>query len=128
MTRGAQLLSARPRRETLLLLQTRIPDHVVVQALVRGDPAPVAAAEIEYRRTLAYPPFGALAELAGADDALAATIDALRAGATQVFGPTDGRALVHAVDWDALAEALGRCLPVGRAIGRVRVVVDPARV
>ena len=128
LTRGAQLLAGRPRTETLLLVQTRIPDHVVVRALARGEPAAVAETEIDYRRTLAYPPFGALAELAGADDALAATIDALRAGATQVFGPTDGRALVHAVDWDALAEALGRCLPVGRAIGRVRAVVDPARV
>jgi primosomal protein N' (replication factor Y) len=132
LTRGAQLLSGRPRRESLLLLQTRIPDHVVVQAMVRGDPSPVAAAEIEYRRTLAYPPFGALAELAGADDALSATIDALRApdelAAVQVFGPADGRALVHAPDWGALAAALAGALPVGRAIGRVRAVVDPPRV
>ncbi|MDQ1461635.1 MAG: hypothetical protein QOI08_3119 [Actinomycetota bacterium] len=134
LTRGAQLLSARPRRETLLLLQTRIPDHVVVQSLVRGDPALVADAEIEYRRTLGYPPFGALAELAGADDAVAATVDALRApdhltmGEVQVFGPTDGRALVNAPDWEVLADALTRSLPVGRAVGRVRAVVDPPRV
>jgi primosomal protein N' (replication factor Y) len=139
LTRGAQLLSARPRRETLLLVQTRIPDHVVVQSLVRGDPASVAASEIEYRRTLAYPPFGALAELAGADDALAVTVDALRnpdqlsveaarPSAVQVFGPTDGRALVNAPDWDALASALARSLPAGRAVGRVRAVVDPPRV
>jgi primosomal protein N' (replication factor Y) (superfamily II helicase) len=128
LTRGAQLLSGRPRRETLLLVQTRIPDHVVVQALVRGEPAAVAEAEVEYRRTLAYPPFGALAELAGTDDALAAAIDALRALDVQVFGPTDGRALVHAPDWDALANALARGLPAGRAIGRVRAVVDPPRV
>jgi len=128
LTRGAQLLSGRPRRETLLLVQTRIPDHVVVQALVRGEPALVAGAEVEYRRTLAYPPFGALAELAGADDALAATIDALRVVDVQVFGPTDGRALVHAPDWDALAGALAHGLRAGRAIGRVRAVVDPPRV
>jgi primosomal protein N' (replication factor Y) (superfamily II helicase) len=133
LTRGAQLLSGRPRHETLLLVQTRIPDHVVVQALVRGEPAAVAESEIEYRRTLAYPPFGALAELAGADDALAVTVDALRAldvqaTGVQVFGPADGRALVHAPGWDALANALARALPPGRAIGRVRAVVDPPRV
>jgi primosomal protein N' (replication factor Y) len=133
LTRGAQLLSGRPRRETLLLLQTRIADHVVVQALLRGDPAPVVEAEIEYRRTLAYPPFGALAELAGADDALDAAVDVLReldvqASAVQVFGPADGRALVHAPDWDVLAEALARAVPAGRAIGRLRAVVDPPRV
>jgi primosomal protein N' (replication factor Y) len=133
VTRGAQLLSGRPRQESMLLVQTRIPDHVVVQALVRGEPAVVTESEIEYRRTLAYPPFGALAELAGADDALIATIDALRAldvqaNGVQVFGPSDGRALVHAPDWDALAAALARTLPAGRAIGRVRAAVDPARV
>jgi primosomal protein N' (replication factor Y) len=133
LTRGAQLLSARPRRESLLLLQTRIPDHVVVQSLVRGEPATVAEAEIDYRRMLAYPPFGALAELAGADDALTRTVEALRTGdvltqSVQVFGPTDGRALVNAPGWDALAAALGRALPAGRAVGRVRAVVDPPRV
>ena len=133
LTRGAQLLSGRPRAETLLLLQTRMPDHVVVESVARGLPALVAEAEIEYRRTLAYPPFGALAELAGEADALAHTVDALRtpdlqASGVQVFGPNDDRALVHAPDWDALARALARGLPVGRAIGRVRAVVDPPRV
>lgn len=138
LTRGAQLLAGRPRAQTRLLVQTRIPDHVVVQAMVRGDPAVVAESEIDYRRTLAYPPFGALAELSGADDALAATVDALRDSAlrqgallqapVQVFGPTDGHALVNAADWDALADALGASLPVGRALGRVRAVVDPPRV
>jgi primosomal protein N' (replication factor Y) len=133
LTRGAQLLAGRPRHETLLLLQTRIPDHVVVQAMVRGEPAAVAEAEIDYRRTLAYPPFGALAELAGAAEPLTTTIEALRAldlqaDGVQVFGPADDRALVNAPDWDVLARALARCLPVGRAIGRVRAVVDPPRV
>ena len=118
----------------MLLVQTRIPDHVVVQALVRGEPAVVTESEIEYRRTLAYPPFGALAELAGTDDALIATIDALlqandvQANGVQVFGPSDGRALVHGPGWDALAAALARGLPAGRAIGRVRAVVDPPRI
>ncbi|MDP9332235.1 MAG: hypothetical protein M3Q30_02820 [Actinomycetota bacterium] len=133
LTRGAQLLSGRARQKAMLLVQTRIPDHVVVKALVRGEPATVAESEIEYRRTLAYPPFGALAELAGADDALTATIDALRAldvqaNGVQVFGPSDGRALVHGPDWDALAAALAQGLPAGRAIGRVRAVVDPPRI
>jgi primosomal protein N' (replication factor Y) len=130
LTRGAQLLAGRTRRESLLLVQTRIPDHVVVRAMVHGDPAPVAAAEIEYRRTLAYPPFGALAELAASDEALNATIEVLRANSpdVQVFGPADGRALVHASGWGELASALAVSLPAGRAISRVRAVVDPPRV
>ena len=48
---------------------------------------------------MAYPPFGALAELTGEEVALHATADELRAldaqaTGVQVFGPTDGKALV----------------------------------
>jgi primosomal protein N' (replication factor Y) len=133
LTRGAQLLAGRGRNASLLLVQTRIPDHVAVRALARGEPQLVADAEIDYRRTLAYPPFGALAELAGAAAPLTAAAEALRsldvqATGVQVFGPVDDRALVHAPGWDELAAALARALPAGRAVGRVRAVVDPARV
>jgi primosomal protein N' (replication factor Y) len=133
VTRGAQLLASRPRAETLLLLQTRVPDHVVVQAIARAEPHRIVDVELDYRRTLGYPPFGALAELSGDDDPLAATIDALRAldvqsTGVQVFGPDDRRALVTAPTWDALADALDAALPVGRALGRVRAGVDPPRI
>jgi primosomal protein N' (replication factor Y) len=133
VTRGAQALAARPRDETMLLMQTRMPDHVVVQSVANATPDDVIAAEHEYRETLGYPPFGALAELSGDGEALDATLEALHAldiAATgiQVFGPHEERALVHAPDWEPLANALHRCLPVGRALGRVRAVVDPARV
>ena len=128
VTRGAQLLAARPRTDARLLLQTRMPEHVVVRALLHADPELVASAEREYRATLGYPPFGALAELSGSGDGLAAAADAARVLGVQVFGPADGRALVHAADWDRLADALAPVLAAGRALGRVRVVVDPARV
>jgi primosomal protein N' (replication factor Y) len=123
------LLASRPRSETLLVLQTRVPDHVVVRAVELADPARVADSEREYRHTLGYPPFGALAEMRGEDAPLAATIDALASFAdVQVFGPDENTALVHAPEWDALADALGEALPVGRALGRVRAAVDPPRV
>jgi primosomal protein N' (replication factor Y) len=133
VTRGAQLLASRPRAETLVLLQTRVPDHAVVQSVVHADPQRIVDVEREYRRTLGYPPFGALAELSGGEDPLAATTDALRAldvqsAGAQVFGPHDGRALVTAPTWDALAEALARALSAGRALGRVRAAVDPPRI
>jgi len=133
VTRGAQVLAARPRDETMLLMQTRMPDHVVVQAVANATPDDVIAAEHEYREVLGYPPFGALAELSGDGEALDATLEALHAldiaaAGVQVFGPHDDRALVHAPDWEVLARALQQCLPAGRAIGRVRAVVDPARV
>jgi primosomal protein N' (replication factor Y) len=133
VTRGAQLLAARPRSETLLLVQTRIPNHIVVQALGAGDPARVTASEAEYRQTLGYPPFGALAELQGEPPPLDRAVDELRgldvvATGVQVFGPHDGRALVSAPDADGLADALARALPPARALGRLRAVVDPPRV
>jgi primosomal protein N' (replication factor Y) len=128
LTRGAQLLAARPRAETLLLLQTRVPDHVVVEALVQGDPTRVVAAERDYRTVLAYPPFGALAELSGDETALTVAADALRSLTVTVFGPAEGRALVHAPDWPALADALGPAVARGRTHGRLRAAVDPPRV
>ena len=133
LTRGAQLLAARPRAETMLLVQTRVPDHVVVRALVEGDPSLVTGAELEYRTMLAYPPFGALAELTGEDKPLITAADALRALDVQstgvvAFGPADGRLLVNAPTWAVLADALARAVPAGRAHGRLRAAVDPPRV
>jgi len=128
VTRGAQLLAGRSRSETLLLLQTRIPDHVVVRAVAEGDPALVAAAEAETRRILGYPPFGALAELQGDDEPIAVAVAAASGLGLRVFGPDGGRALVHAADWEALGDALGPAVAAGRAVGRVRAAVDPPRV
>ncbi len=82
---------------------------------------------------MGYPPFGALAELTGDDAALTVAVDAFRSPAgpgtgAQVFGPTDGRALVVAPDDAALADALASAVPGARAHGRLRAHVDPPRV
>jgi primosomal protein N' (replication factor Y) (superfamily II helicase) len=128
-TRGAQLLAGRPREQTRLVVQTRQPDHEVVRALVTGRPALVADAELSRRRALGFPPFGALAELTGDDEAVNAAANALRGfDSIQVMGPTDGRALVVAPNPDALADALAVGHAAGRSIGRVRAAVDPPRV
>jgi primosomal protein N' (replication factor Y) len=128
-TRGAQLLVGRPREETRLVVQTRQPDHEVVRALATGRPALVAEAELERRRALGFPPFGALAELTGDDAAVNAAAATLAAIASiQMLGPTDGHALVVAPNADALADALASGHAAGRAIGRMRTAVDPPRV
>lgn len=131
VTRGAQLLSGRPRAETQLLLQTRVPGHEVARAVATGNPQLVADAETERRRALGYPPFGAIAELAGPDAALTVAADALRSLSVTVHGPTDGRALVRAPDWDTLADPLAAAVRAARASApgaRVRVAVDPPRI
>jgi hypothetical protein len=48
--------------------------------------------------------------------------------AIRVVGPTDGRALVIAPDAATLADALAVARAAARAIGRVRIAVDPPRV
>lgn len=128
-TRGAQLLAGLPREQTRLIVQTRQPDHEVVRALVKGQPSIVGDAESARRRSLGFPPFGALAEVSGDDLGVAAALDAMRGlGSLQVLGPTEGRALIVAPDSDALADALALGHTAGRAAGRVRIAVDPPRV
>ena len=109
------------------MVQTRQPEHEVVRALVKGQPELVVEAESPRRRALGFPPFGALAEVSGDDAAVLATVDALRgldvaAASVQVLGPTDGKKSDLKVDSVVIAHA------AGRATGRVRIVVDPARV
>ena len=49
-----------------LLLQTRSPDHEVVQAVVHADVSGVAEAERRRRELLRFPPCSAMAEISGA--------------------------------------------------------------
>lgn len=108
-----------------LLLQTRLPEHPVVRAAIGGDPSRFTDVEAERRRGLLYPPFAALAvvsgqgaEAWGTAALAAATLD------VEVLGPYDGRWLVRAPDWGALA---GWLSSVERPPGRLRIEVDPVR-
>jgi len=115
--RAARLLGPR-HRGGRLLVQTTMPDHEVIQALVTADPGVVARAEATRRRALALPPFGAMARLSGAG----ATEFAARLSlSTAADG--DGT-LVRAATWSELAEVLARA---ERPVERLRIEVDPAR-
>jgi len=104
-----------------VLVQTRLPDHPVLAAAVAGDPAKLD--ELELRRDLALPPFGALATLSG--DATATYGEALAASGPAAADLGDGRWLVRAPDHRTLCDAL-RDTP--RPAGRLRVTVDPTDV
>ncbi|MGY1838625.1 MULTISPECIES: primosomal protein N' [unclassified Modestobacter] len=54
------------------------PSHPVVQALVRWDPAGLAARELADRRELGFPPVTRMASLSGSPAALAEFLEALR--------------------------------------------------
>jgi primosomal protein N' (replication factor Y) len=106
-----------------MLLQTRQPQHEVVQAALLADPARVATAEAERRRELAYPPATAMAVVSG--PSAPAWIEALgRTEGVDVLGPADGRWLLRAADHVALCDAMAA---VARPPGRLRLEVDPLR-
>ena len=110
-----------------LLLQTRLPDHEVVRAVVHADVSGVSDAERARRELLRFPPVTAMAELSGAS--AAAYVEALEAhggtGTVQVVASGQGRWLVRAPDHATLSDLLGS---VRRPPGRLRIEVDPLRV
>lgn len=122
LVRAARLLGGR-RQGGRLVLQTRLPEHEVVQAVVLGDPARVGEAEARRRAVLRYPPAVALAEISGpsADAFVAALGEPL---GLEVRGPVEGRWLVRAPDHGVLCDALAA---VRRPPGRLRISVDPMR-
>ncbi|MGZ6964433.1 MAG: primosomal protein N' family DNA-binding protein [Acidimicrobiia bacterium] len=132
LARAARRVGPRERGGRLLV-QTRLPDHEVLEAARRADPTVVAAAERPRRQELGYPPFGSLAEVRGEEPAVRVLIDGLRAfDGISVFGPTTAptglQALVSAPSVVSLCDALADAAPPARAEGRLRIAVDPLRV
>jgi len=127
LVRGARLLADGGR----ILVQTRLPEHEVIEAARRGDPMLVVDAERARRSALAFPPFGGVAELSGSPEAVAAACAAVTADGVTVLGPVDdgGRALLRAASTVVLCDALaGSGVDVARSRGRLRIDVDPRRV
>lgn len=132
MVRAARLVGPRagPGR---ILIQTRVPDHEVIEAVRHGDPEVVRVPEQTRRRDLGYPPFGGLAEVSGAAAAVDALVAALRGvEGIRVLGPVEAgagkRALAQAAGVAELCDALAGSARDARGHGRLRVEVDPLRV
>jgi primosomal protein N' (replication factor Y) len=127
LARAARILGDR-RSGHRLILQTRLPDHDVVDAVLHGDPARVTDAEAPKRAALLLPPTTALAALSGAAAGdLAARL--LERADVAVLGPSDDRWLVRAPDHAVLADALAAAgRPEARRGGRLRIEVDPRRI
>jgi len=124
LARAARLVGGREGGGRLLL-QTRAPEHEVVQAALHADPARVAAAEGPRRAALRFPPTAVLATVSG--PAAADWVTPLRGVlGIEVLGPSEGRFVVRAPDHQTLCDALAATpRPGGRA---VRVAVDPPRI
>jgi primosomal protein N' (replication factor Y) len=123
LARAARLVGGRTGGGRLLV-QTRLAHHEVLDAVLHADPARLVPAELERRRALGFPPARALAVVGGPDAASAVEVLRRHHGVV-LAGPADGRWLVRAPTWEALADALAA---IPRAAGKVRVEVDPRRV
>ena len=131
LARAARLVGGR-RGGGRLAVQTRQPDHPVVQAALRADPSIVSAAEQDRRRALGLPPYGAQATVSGpgAEAFIAALREAGDAaeagpgGAVSVRGPLNGQFLLRAESHGPLLDLLAR---TPRPVQRLRLEVDPLR-
>jgi primosomal protein N' (replication factor Y) len=111
------------RRRGPVLVQTRLGDHPVLTAAVRGDPGPLGRRELELRRELSLPPFAALATLSGPGGRTLA--EALGGADVEISELGEDRRLVRAADHQVLCDALAAA---PRPVEPVRVTVDPADV
>jgi len=107
-----------------IVVQTRQPDHDVIAAARKGDPAVVAIAERDRRKALMLPPYGAQVALSGAGAAEMVESFGDVEG-VQVRGPVDERWLIRA---EHHAPVLDRLAELPRPAARVRIEVDPLRV
>ncbi len=124
--RSARLVGGR-RRGGLLIVQTYLPHHPVIEALRHADPDLAVEELAGPRRLTGFPPYGALAAVSGSGAGEFAV--ALRADPAytdvSVLGPADDRYLVRAATPDRLADALAS---VPRAPDwRLRLHLDPPR-
>lgn len=102
-----------------VLVQTHVPHHELLQAVVLADPARLVDGELARRRLFGLPPFGALAAVDGSGAAEFAAATGL-----EVASSTKG-VLLRARSWHELTAALEAApRPKG---SRLRVEVDPLR-
>jgi primosomal protein N' (replication factor Y) len=122
LVRGARLLGPR-NQGGRLLVQTRLPEHPVLDAVLHADPGRLARPSLEMRRALRQPPAVAWATVSG--PAAPAFIDRLGSPlGVEVSGPADGMWRLSSDDREQLLAALAS---VERPGGRLRVAVDPLR-
>jgi primosomal protein N' (replication factor Y) len=111
-----------------VLVQTRVPDHPVLEAVSLGQPAPVLAEEAAVRQMAALPPFVALAIVSGSlAPAYAESLSQAAAeGSVSVAALAEDRFLVRGPDHETLCDLLAAVTrPSGRGL---RVEVDPVTV
>jgi primosomal protein N' (replication factor Y) len=134
LVRAARLVGARGAGGpwARVQVQSRVPDHPVLEAVARGEPASVLAEEVAVRRVSGLPPFAALALVSGTlGPEYAAALEhevetGAGAGSVSVSALGEDRFLVRAPAHDPLCDLLaGVPRPPGRGL---RVEVDPSQI
>lgn len=122
LIRAARLVGGRSDGGRIVV-QTRMPEHEVLQAVLHADPGRLVEPELARRRLLNLPPCSALARVSGppAGEFIANLGSPV---GVDLLGPRDGAWLVRAPDHDRLSEVLAA---VERPRGRLRIEVDPPR-
>jgi primosomal protein N' (replication factor Y) len=118
LARAARLVGGRSGGGRLLV-QTFLPRHEVLQAVLHADPSRAAKVELNRRELLGLPPFAALASISGAGAAEFAAATGLEASSAGDV------VLLRAASWDSLGAAIA-ATPRPRG-SRLRIEVDPAR-
>jgi len=107
-----------------IVVQTRQPDHEVLQAAINGNPELLSVPELERRKILNLPPFSAQAEISGAS--AEAFMNLLgKPENIKIMGPRDGSWLIQAQNSESLAELLNK---TEHPSGRLRIQVDPQNI
>jgi primosomal protein N' (replication factor Y) len=118
LARAARLVGPRSGGGRLLV-QTFLPRHEVLQAVLHADPSRVSKVELARRELLGLPPFAALAAVTGAGAGEFSAATGLEASST------GDAVLLRARTWDALGAAIAATpRPKG---SRLRIEVDPPR-
>ncbi len=122
LARAARVTGGRDRGGRILV-QTFVPRHEVLDAILHADPGRLTAKELVRRRALRFPPFAAIASVTGSGSDEFAT--AVTAHGATASANLDGAVLLRATSWDTLADAIAA---TSRAKGsRLRIQVDPPR-
>jgi primosomal protein N' (replication factor Y) len=122
LARAARLVGGRAGGGRLLV-QTFLPHHEVLDAVLHADPGRLMERELVRRRMLGFPPASAIAVVTG--DGAADYGASLRAAGVESAATLRGDVLLRAPDWDALGRAIAaHPRPKGT---RLRIEVDPPR-
>ena len=122
LARAARLVGGRSTGGRILV-QTFLPKHEVLDAVLHADPSRLLTKELGRREMLGFPPSAALAVVTGAG--ASTYTGALSPFGVQSATMSDSRVMLRARSWDVLGGAI-EATPRPKG-SRLRIEVDPPR-